>query len=119
MVAVAVAILLALQALLGSAALAAHSAMPALDSFGNPLCVTGAEGHAPEPGQDRDRSPLPDCCTIACTMALGFVPTDRAAAIFFNPLVQPSQRIVARKVLHLRSMLDRLPGNPRAPPLAA
>ncbi|WP_411034856.1 hypothetical protein [Shinella sp. BYT-45] len=119
MAAFALAILLALQSLLGSFAMAAGTGTPMVDAFGNPLCIGGMEGHEPASAPDKDHSRHQECCTLACGMAHGFAPTDRAVAILFNPLAQPSQRILEARFDQVRPALDNLPGNPRAPPFAA
>ena len=75
MVAVAVAILLALQALLGSTALAAHSAMPTLDSF-----VSGTAGL----GLDNYKR-----ATVDVNQSLGGLGLD-AAAFRLNAMVHES-----------------------------
>ncbi len=119
MVAVAVAILMAFQSLLGPFAMAAGAASPMLDAFGNPLCIAGMEGHEPASAPGKDHALMPECCTLACSMSFAFVPTDRAVAILFTPLVQPLPRVRVRYADQIRSVLDDLPGNPRAPPVAA
>ncbi len=119
MVALAAVILFALQALLGTFATAAAAAAPAMvDAFGDPLCITHQEQQpTPEPG--KDHSAAPDCCTLLCGVATGFVPTDPGVATLFNPLAQPSQRMPGGNAAPLGPAHDDLPGHPRGPPLAA
>ena len=118
-VAFAVAVLMALQAFFGTLALAAAATPSALDAFGNPLCIThmAQQQEVPAPGGD-DRLGH-DCCTLACAMAANFVPTDRTAAILFNPLAQPSQRMVDGHADPVGPAHDDLSGHPRGPPATA
>lgn len=37
------------------------STTPMLDAFGNPLCITSTQ-------QSDDNLPIPDCCTLSCSM---------------------------------------------------
>lgn len=117
-VAFAFAVLMALQALFGTFALAA--APSSVDAFGNPLCITHmaeqqqAPVQGPIPG--KDGVPGHNCCTLACAAAVNFVPTDRAAAILFNPLAQPSQRMPEGYADPAARPHDDLPGHPRGPP---
>ncbi len=118
-VAFVVAVLVALQALLGTLSLAAVAAASPVDAFGNPLCIThmAEQQQAPAPGKGRAHTP--DCCTLACAAAAGFVSTDRVAAILFNPLAQPSQRMADGYVEPVGPVHDDLPGHPRGPPAIA
>lgn len=118
LVAVAVAILMALQTLLGTFAVAANAATPMVDAFGNMLCINSAEGHDPDSTPNKDRPLLPECCTLACGPLHAFVPADTSVAVLFNPLAEPLQRPIIRFAEPFRSVLDSLPGNPRAPPFA-
>jgi hypothetical protein len=119
-VAFALAVLMALQALFGTFALAAAAAPSSVDAFGNPLCIT----HMAEQQQAPIQGPIPgkdgvpghDCCTLACAAAVNFVPTGRAAAILFNPLAQPSQRMLEGYAAPAVRAHDDLPGHPRGPP---
>lgn len=117
-VALAAAILFSLQALFGTFATAVAAAGPAMvDAFGDPLCITHQEQQpTPEPG--KDHSLALDCCTLLCGVAAGFMPTDHGEATLFNPLAQPSQRILGGYVAPLGPAHDDLPGHPRGPPLA-
>lgn len=108
---------LVLQAAAGALALGSAAASPALDAFGNPLCVGGtAVQQAPDgvaPGL------LPDCCTAACAL---FAPGTAGAAphSLANPLAPvsvvafPAPSGVGPAASHAHG-----PGNPRAPPPAA
>lgn len=117
MVAFAVAIVMALQLVLSPLALAAAAAP--VDAFGNPLCITHTDAQEPASAPGKERSFAPDCCTLACGMAAVFVPTHRSVPILFNPLAQPSQRIVDRYGDTVPSVHDALPGHPRGPPAIA
>lgn len=119
MVALAAVVLFALQALLGTFAFAAGTGPSMVDAFGNPLCITHTEEQQPASAPGTDRSLAPDCCTLACGVATGFVPTDRAVAILFNPLAQPSQRMFYGTAEPIGPAYDDLPGHPRGPPAAA
>jgi len=119
-VAFVVAVLMALQALFGTLSLATAAAPSPVDAFGNPLCITHMveRQEAPAPGKE-DRAHAPDCCTLACGMAAGFVSTERAVAILFNPLAQPSQRMPDGYAAPVGPVHDDLPGHPRGPPAIA
>lgn len=117
MVAIAVAILMALQIMLSPFAVAA-TALP-VDAFGNPLCITHLDAQEPASVPDKERSLVPDCCMLACGMAVGFVPPHHAVPILFNPLAQPSQRIVDGYGDTVPSAHDALTGHPRGPPAIA
>ncbi len=119
MVAFAVAVLMALQALLGPLAVAAAAGASPVDAFGNPLCITHAEEQEPASAPGKERSLAPDCCTLACGMAAAFVPTHRSVPILFNPLAQPSQRILDGYGDMVPSAHDALPGHPGGPPAIA
>lgn len=119
MVALAAVVLFALQALLGTFAFAAGTGPSMVDAFGNPLCITHTEEQQPASAPGTDRSLAPDCCTLACGVATGFVPTDRAVAVLFNPLAQPSQRMFYGTAEPIGPAYDDLPGHPRGPPAAA
>ena len=111
-------VLLVLQSVLVGFTLGASAAAPALDTFGNPICLTGSEGSSradqPSPGHSR----LPDCCTIGCPMLSGPLvgPAPEAVALP-APLgvVTDAGRPVAANTLPP----DRRgrPGSQRAPPL--
>lgn len=116
MVAFAVAFLMALQVLLSPLAMAASAGSSLLDAFGNPLCINHVEEEEPASAPGKERSLAPDCCTLACGMAAGLVPTDRAVPILFNPLAQPSQRMFHGHGDHVPSVHEALPGHPRGPP---
>ncbi len=116
LVAVAVAVVMALQTLLGTFAFAANAATPMVDAFGNMLCINSAEGHNPGSTPNKDRPLLPECCTLACGLVHAFVPADTSLGVLFNRLAEPLQQPVIRFAEPFRSALDSLPGNPRAPP---
>ena len=118
LVAVAAAILIALQTLLGTFAMAANAATPMVDAFGNMLCINSAEGDDSGSAPNKDRPLLPECCTLACGLVHAFIPADTSAAVLFNPLAEPLQQPVIRFAEPFRTALDSLPGNPRAPPFA-
>lgn len=88
------------------------AATPALDAFGNPLCITSPDGH----GSGDDKPTLPSCCVLGCATAI-------------QALVEPDstgEQIVLRVVEHLAPMAvlaiptipaeEHAPGSPRAPP---
>ena len=120
MVAFAVAALLALQMALAPLALAAAANAPAVDAFGNPLCITHFDQQEPASAPGKDRALAPDCCTLACGMAASLAPVPRAVVLAFNPFAQPSQRIFdGYGDDHLPAAHDALPGHPRGPPAIA
>ena len=116
-VVLAAACLLVFQVLAGS--VTAHAALPALDAFGNPLCI----GHIPD--QDHGSNPagkkaaVPDCCTIACGVVFAAAPPPAAEIGLINPLAEPAQLSVGDYGLQARIPPDYRPGYPRAPPAFA
>lgn len=84
---------------------------PALDAFGNPLCVTGADHSQP----DGDHHKLPGCCILGCSaFTSNMAPPDEAwLEIGFDAThiryAPPPREIVVGED-------DHDPGSPRAPP---
>ena len=90
---------------------------PMLDAFGNPLCLTNADGSS---GVDRDRKgtalSFSDCCTLGCSTMSPVLPVPGGEAILSAPeplaaafgIPFGSDRIVTTP--------GHEPGNPRAPP---
>ncbi len=112
---VAVLVLL-LQSSVAAWAAAAMPASPAVDMFGNPLCIGGAD-HGSPAGDDHSR--LPDCCAIACASAVSVLHMPDAALGFFHPLRSVETPRPAMPGQQDRRTRDHDPGRPRAPPLAA
>lgn len=114
-VALAAALMLVLQTAAG--ALALGQGTPPLDIFGNPLCITSSMGHT-APAKS-DHPSLPQCCTLGCNLlsaALSTPPEGVALALSL-----PTQTVVQFPAARLdpSTVLKYVPGNPRAPPLAA
>jgi len=114
-VAFAAAFLVALQVSFASYAMAAGAGTTMVDAFGNPLCISHMEEQMSDTAPGKERTLLPECCTLACAMAIGFTPSDRAVSIFFNPLAQPSDRIADTHADVVRPARNNLLGYPRAP----
>lgn len=113
MPALVAALALVLQAFLTSWTMAAAPAAPRLDIFGNPLCITGPDGDAPD-----GRSGLPGCCTPGCAPAAPSPAPPPAAAMPPHPWPGIVLRLRPDDAVRPRGPDDR-PGNPRAPPTNA
>jgi len=119
----AAAAVLLLQMALTAWATGAMAASPGLDAFGNPLCATSGDG--PGLGGDAglpaggDHSTLPNCCAFGCSMVSPpLVPRDTQGLA----LLLPTAAIrIGRQSLAISGArhADYVPGNPRAPPVAA
>lgn len=110
-VAFVAALVLLLQSLLP---VSAHAAGPQFDVFGNPLCITGADGHSSAPANDR--SQMPDCCAASCSgFAHAAVEPDLADTELAHPAVPAGFAIVAHADVHIAPD-EYSPGKPRAPP---
>lgn len=111
-VAFVAALVLLLQSLLPAGA---HAAGPLLDIFGNPLCISGADGHSPVP--PNDHSQLPDCCAANCSgFAHAAVEPDLADTEIAHPAVPHGFTIIAHADVHIAPD-EYSPGKPRGPPL--
>lgn len=115
LVAFVAALVLLMQAFTSAWAAGAMPMQPLLDSFGNPLCITGTD-HG---GTPSDHSKLPNCCTLGCgSVSPALHVPDLDGAAIARPLVVShvlhaiGEDIIARSPEH-----D--PGSPRAPPQTA
>jgi hypothetical protein len=106
-----------LQSVAGALALGEGANAFQLDAFGNPLCLNRADNSGP--GQGDDHSKLPDCCfSGCCTSSLALMPPPDAASLPLKAVV--SSQVVAHVwPTIVFSVRGYVPGNPRAPPLAA
>lgn len=115
-VAVVAAYMLMLQGLLGAFALGAANALPMMDVFGNPLCITSAEASASLP-DERPHTGVPECCTVACSMFSALGAGDRTSSSLANPLSTPAAALFQPATVIIAPFtLERGPGSPRAPP---
>lgn len=115
--ALALALVLIAQSVVGAFALGTAGDTPQSDAFGNPLCI-GAASHDGGSGSGvPDHSKIPSCCTFACSMFWPGVaaPADLATV----PLgIRADFRVVYLEYRTApRTEQDYKPGNPRAPPL--
>lgn len=115
-VAFVAAIVLLLQALVGSIAMAAGPSEGTLDAFGNVLCITSGETS----GSDADRnghSSLPDCCTVACAMFAAATSGSEAGPALANPLRSSASLSWGSSLSVFHTPVEiRGSGSPRAPP---
>lgn len=111
-VALVAACVLALQTCLTAWAAAA---MPLLDAFGNPLCITSVDHDGTSPPSDH--SSLPDCCTFGCSMASPLAAAGPGDGIgLLRPLSSADVRFGRVEAFHIQGP-DHDPGSPRAPPV--
>lgn len=108
------ALVLLLQSSLTASAIAAMPDGPALDLFGNPLCITGAGHGSPVEG---DHAKLPNCCTMACASALPALHAPQGTASAFPPARSADTPLPTLHTSQDRHTRDHDPGRPRAPPL--
>ncbi|WP_156394386.1 hypothetical protein [Mesorhizobium sp. Root172] len=117
--ALAMALVLIAQSVVGAYALGVAGAGPQLDSFGNPLCLNSSDHDGGTDSGLPGHSKLPPCCTFACSM---FWPGMAASTDFARLAV--SVRISDPVIFAYPRSID-LPapdyrqGNPRAPPVNA
>jgi len=117
-VALVAAYMLILQGLFGAFALGAAAALPMLDAFGNPLCITSSDPTASDT-DDTSHSAVPDCCTVACSMFTSVATDERPAASVFNPLAATDASLAPRIDLVAQLLSPKQnPGSPRSPPQA-
>lgn len=113
--AILAAMLFVVQMMISSWAMAGSVGQPMVDAFGNPLCVTDADGNPVNPSKGHRE--LPACCTIGCSAfsaSLLASPVEPASA----PLVASGEpTFVLVRSVDPGARLDHDPGNPRAPPV--
>ena len=98
----------------GSAAMAGQ---PALDAFGNPLCITTDDGKGVLPPGEHGK--VPSCCTLGCMAAATVLAgPDPVVTAFVAPPVSSLPVAHASDGPGL-DRLDHHPASPRAPPLQA
>jgi hypothetical protein len=113
--AILAAVLFVVQMMISSWAMAGSVGQPMVDAFGNPLCVTDADGNPV--GPSKDHRELPACCAIGCSAF--------SASLLAPPVETASASLVAagRPIFVLvrpvdpAARFDHDPGNPRAPPV--
>lgn len=91
----------------------ASGAMP-VDAWGNPLCVTSADGGAMPDGDKGVK--LPNCCALGCTMSAA-TPPNRPPA-HEGARVDPAGTEIRFFAADpsIGTSRDHDPGSPRAPP---
>lgn len=108
----------AFQALASSfaAGAAVPSYRPALDIFGNPLCVSSEAANPSEDGNTGHAS-FSDTCVSACCALFVLDPDDRAGASLSNPRVRAGNGPSVDADFPNRTPFPaREPGSPRSPP---
>lgn len=111
--AICVALVFVVQSLGSAYAIGIGGRPPALDAFGNPLCITSGEHGAPADGK---HGGVGGCCTLACASmapSLGLpeatAATGRVGLKFVAKLAGPVGHVAAE-------VRSAAPVNPRAPP---
>ncbi len=95
-----------------AASFAGRTEHPALDAFGNPLCITNTDQHTPQ----SDHGKLPGCCILGCgTLASTIAPPPDKAWLEIGLDAAPSPFAPALAEIAIASD-DHHPGSPRAPP---
>lgn len=111
LLALSVALVLALQSFLPQWAAALPSG-PALDSFGNPLCLT-------DPAHSPGHAGLPDCCALGCLQAkTSPAPPPDTDAFRPRPILAATFPAPSRADA-LPAASRYRPGYPRAPPVTS
>ncbi|MCO5156177.1 MAG: hypothetical protein M9945_05395 [Aquamicrobium sp.] len=109
LLALSVALVFALQSFLPQWAAALPSG-PALDRFGNPLCLT-------DPAHSTGHAGLPDCCALGCLQGqTPPAPPPEAAAFRPRPILAAAFHDPSRADARTAASRYR-PGYPRAPPV--
>jgi hypothetical protein len=113
-IALAAAALFVLQSLFSSWAVAGP-AQPLLDAFGNPLCITSVDGHAPAPPGDHSRPS--DCCMLGCAgFSHALADAGDASSALVHPPVPLALAYGDERQFSVEPA-EHNPGSPRAPPL--
>jgi hypothetical protein len=112
--AILAALLFVVQMMISSWAMAGSVGQPMVDAFGNPLCVTDADGNSVNPSKDhRD---LPACCTIGCSAFSAGLPASSADPASASLVAAGGPTVVPVRPVDPAARLDHDPGSPRAPP---
>lgn len=119
-VAFAATCVLLLSTLMSAWATGAMAAVPMVDQFGNPICLTSGDYRSHGGGPAGDQTKLPNCCTLGCSMVY---------PLLAAPSADASAWLIERRDLADATTLsfatifvpfpDHDPGSPRAPPLTA
>lgn len=115
LLALALALVLVAQSVVGAFALGTAASGPQFDAFGNPLCLNGPN-HDGESGGP-DHSKMPNCCTFACSMFWPGLPAPADVAYQLIGFRIQANGVFANRKAIFRFEPDYQPGNPRAPPL--
>lgn len=110
-IALVAAAVLVLQSVFSAWALGATQ--PMLDAFGNPLCITSADGHSPGPS---DHSKLPNCCALGCMGVSHALPVSGDADVVLVHPIDGSRTVYSGQRQIFVAPADHNPGSPRAPP---
>jgi hypothetical protein len=114
-VALAAACLLVLQSVVGALALGAGPSR--LDTFGNPLCIAGADQAGGAHGTDQSK--LPNCCTFGCsTFSVSLARPAEHGPLLDRAAIASERPSGEYRIAPTRAH-DHDPGNPRAPPPTA
>lgn len=109
----------AFQALASSfaAGATAPSYRPALDIFGNPLCISSAAANPSSEDGNTGHAPVSDTCVSACCALFVLDPHDRAGTFLSNPRVRAGNGPSVDADFPNRTPFPaREPGSPRSPP---
>lgn len=117
--ALAIALVLITQSIVGAYALGVAGTGPRIDAFGNPLCLNGPDHDGSGGSGIPDPSKLPPCCTFACSMFWpGMAASVDFARITINVRISGPVVFARPKTIHLPKP-DYRQSNPRAPPVNA
>lgn len=109
----------AFQALASSfaAGAAVPSYRPALDIFGNPLCISSEVANSSSEDGDTGHASVSDTCVSACCALFVLDPHDRSGISLANPRVRAgSGASVDADFPNRKPFPAREPGSPRSPP---
>lgn len=113
--AILAAMLFVVQMMVSSWAMAGSVGQPMVDAFGNPLCVTDADGNPVGPSKDHGK--LPACCAIGCTAFSASLPASLVDPTPDSPVPSAEPAFGLPRAVGALVRLDHDPGNPRAPPV--
>lgn len=94
---------------------ATAGAIPTLDAFGNPLCITSHDASGPTDG---DHGKVPSCCTLGCASVAPVLDQPASAVLAVAAPADVISVTVPEGIEPGLRVLDHDPASPRGPPAA-